>query len=152
MPIRAKTTIFTAALILFVGSNGFAQNGPKETKKAESQLDDASESALRETQQLLRDPKRLEKEGLHTPEAKHNHQQLKQLMGTDADTAAVYDLVAEIFGDIVKESDGNSVKMLEMLNQVMSKPEAFAHRMSPEQRKKLSDLAKKVEARQSKGK
>jgi hypothetical protein len=131
------------ALIALPAGFAFAQ------KSAE--LDKYSEEALQETQKLLKDQKRLEREGLLTPEARQNHENIKGLMGNEADTAEAYALAADIFGDLVKQSGGNSAQMLEMLNQLISKPEAFANKLSPDQQLKLKDLAKRVEARKKKG-
>jgi hypothetical protein len=144
--------VIRCLLVALIGLSAAAAFAQTHQAHKSPELDRASEQALRDTQNLLKDQKRLEREGLLTPEARQNHEKIKVLMGNEADTAEAYALAADIFGDLVKESGGNPALMLEMLNQLIAKPEAFANKLSPDQQRKLKELAKKVENRKKQDK
>ena len=105
-----------------------------------------TQAALTETQTLLKDQKKLEAEGLTTPEAKKAHQQAKDLMGNAANTEALYSLTSDIMGSLVKEAGNDPAKLQELLAKAMKDPNAFASKLTPDQLARLKELSKKVEA------
>lgn len=145
------TTIGVPLALSAVGSKAHAQAGHgaavQRQHGSQPRLDNSSEESLKRTQDLLRNQRRLESEGLQTPEAKAQHQRAKELMGSPENTAALYDLSADIFGPLAAEAGGDPVKMQEILQKALANPEAFAARLTPEQRARLKDMATKAEAR-----
>jgi hypothetical protein len=55
------------------------------------------------------------------------------------------DLTAAIFTELVASTDGDPAAMAEIVGNGKSDPEGFAKRLSPETRKKLEALARKLE-------
>lgn len=55
------------------------------------------------------------------------------------------DLTAAIFTELVASTDGDPAAMAEIVGNGKTDPEAFAKRLSPETRKKLEALSKKLE-------
>ena len=108
-------------------------------------LDDASKTAMAQTQNLLKNQAEREK-SMTSLDAKKTDQQVKDLMGSD--TQGAYDLAAEIFPTLVNESGGDPIKMQATLSQMMKSPESLAAKLTPEQMTRLKELAKRVEARQ----
>ncbi len=122
-----------------------AQSTTSLTATQTPALDDASQRAMTQTQDLLKNQAEREK-SLASPDARKTDQQVKDLMGSD--TQGAYDLAAEIFPTLVNENGGDPIKMQATLSQMMKNPETMASKLTPAQMAKLKDLAKSVEARQ----
>ena len=114
---------------------------------ASAQKDPALEQGKAETQQLLRDPKRVEKEGLLTPEAKAAHEQAKSLAGSDENFQEMYSVAAEVFGTLCDQTNCDAQKMSEILSDLSKNPRSFKSKVTPEQWRRIEELSKKIEKR-----
>jgi len=142
--IDSSIAIVAIVIAVSIGSAAFAQSSVG-AGNASPVLDDASKTAMSQTQNLLKNQAEREK-SITTPDAKKTDQQVKDLMGSD--TQGAYDLAAEIFPTLVNESGGDPIKMQATLSQMMKSPESLAAKLTPEQMFKLKELAKRVETRQ----
>lgn len=139
MRARSFGIIFTSVVsmaTIYYGTTATAQN-----------LDGDSTEALAKTQELLNDRQKIKSETANNPKAKQVDENVQFLMGSEEDTAAVYKLASEIFGDMAKTSGGDGDAMMKLLEQAQKDPAAFAKKFSPEQLAKLKELAGKAEGR-----
>ena len=142
--IAVAAAVAAIVITVSIGSAAFAQSSVGAGNAAPV-LDDASKTAMSQTQNLLKNQAEREK-SMTTPDAKKTDQQVKDLMGSD--TQGAYDLAAEIFPTLVNESGGDPIKMQATLSQMMKSPESLAAKLTPEQMAKLKELAKRAETRQ----
>lgn len=130
--------LLTTALTLSVSHAAFAQS---------SGLDANSQKALDETKAMLNNRSQIDAFTKSNSEAAQADQNVKALMGNNAaDTSAVYQLSSDIFETIAKQTNGDPAAMQKLLSEAMKNPAAFAQKLTPEQRAKLSGLAQKAEA------
>jgi hypothetical protein len=112
-------------------------------------LSERDQGALTQTQELLRDHTQLQKEGLLTPEAKQMDARVQQVTGgSPKATAEVYDITADIFGNITKEAGGNPEKMQELVEKAMANPQAFEASLTPEEKARIEKLVESLTPRQ----
>lgn len=113
-----------------------------------AKLDPASAEALQQTQAMLGDQKAMQEFAKTNPDAAKTMNQVNTMTGgNEADSAAVYKLAADIFSDVTKESGGDAAGMEKILADAMKNPQAFAAKLSPEQRQQLQGLTKSIESR-----
>lgn len=111
-------------------------------------LDNASAKALQQTQALLGDQKAMQDYAKSHPDAAKAMNQVSTLTGgNEADTAAVYKLAADIFSNMTKETGGDAGGMEKILADAMKNPQAFAAKLTPEQRQQLQILTKSIQSR-----
>lgn len=113
-----------------------------------SALDASSEEALRKTQEMLRDSNQRATVIQQSPDAQRNNTSLESMAGSKENTNAVYDLSADVFADLVKQSNGDPVLMQEKLEQAQKNPEAFLRSLSADKRQRIESLAGKIEGGQ----
>jgi hypothetical protein len=131
-----KTTLLLA--LLFTANLAQAQSKP---------LDKDANKAVQDTKAMLNDPSQINAYAKENKEAAQANDNVKALMGGNAaDTADVYKLSADIFENLATESGGDPAAMQKMLAEAMRNPAAFAQKLSPEQRARLTELAGKAEA------
>ncbi len=95
-------------------------------------LDDASEKALQETQALLGDQKQIQDFAKTNPDAAKANSNVQTMTGGNSeDSANVYRLASDIFGDMTKETGGDAAGMEKILANAMKNPQAFADKLSP---------------------
>lgn len=110
-------------------------------------LDQASMKALQQTQELLTTPALREKAVSENAGSKEAHRNLQSLFGSDPEaTQEAYRLAADLMESLTYTAGGDSLKMLELLEQAKKNPEGFARNFSPEQRSALKALADKAPA------
>lgn len=68
-------------------------------------------------------------------------QQVKSLAGSSENADAIYALAADIMENVAEEANGDPEAMLKALEKAKSNPEAFAAKLSPNQREKLRSIA-----------
>jgi hypothetical protein len=113
-----------------------------------AELDHASEEALQKTQAMLGDQKAMQDYAKTNPDAAKTMNQVSSLTGgNEGDSAAVYKLAADIFATMAKDSNGDPAAMQKALTEAMKNPQAFADKLSPEERQKLQSVSKSIEAR-----
>jgi hypothetical protein len=129
---------FIAVAAFLFATQSFAQQKP---------LDDASTKALQQTQALMGDPKAIGAYAAAHPDAQKANSDVKSLTGGNAeDSAAVYKLASDIFGNMAKESGGDAAGMSNTLAQAMKNPQAFADNLTPEQKAQLKTLTTHIES------
>jgi hypothetical protein len=141
-PTRGSLAV-VASLSLLIACQALADGASKP------KLDTASKTALRETQQMMVNPAMRQKALEADPQAKAVDSQARAAVG-DQNTAAVYDLAADIMGSLTEEAGGDPAKMLELLQQAQQNPEALIRKMTPEQRAKLKALSGRIPAAEQK--
>ncbi len=109
-------------------------------------LEQADEDALRDTQKLLGDQKRIEELSRTDAEASKALNQVKQLTGNDpAKQAEISGIASSIFTDMVKSNNGDTVTMHDQLQKALADPKAFMKGLSPEQQRRIRDLASEID-------
>ena len=118
------------------------------TPLAAQTLDPASQEALAATLQMLRDP------GLRGPAISANPQaagvdrRVQGLVGGSPQLAQeFYELAAEIFGDLTRNTGGDVAKMNEALDRAQSDPAGFAALLSAATLERLRALSVKISDR-----
>jgi hypothetical protein len=133
---------FTGALAgILMSVLGASFLGAPEARAADA----ASQEAMAKTLELLRNPALRAGAVSQTPEGRSADQQLDALSGSPEISQEIYELSAEIFQDLVRSSDGDSLAMLAELEKAKSDPKAFAARLSPATREKLRSIAGKID-------
>ena len=121
---------------------------PSQAQNAKP-LDDASTTALQQTQAMLGDQKQIQEYTKTHPEAAKANSQVQSLTGgNSADTAGMYKLASDIFGNMTKDSGGDEAGMQKTLANAMKNPQAFAEKLSPDQQAQLKSLSTNIESRQ----
>ncbi len=112
---------------------------------AMAQLDEHSEKALGETQQLLKDKTQRNESIAKDPKQKAADDSVRNLVGGDEKmTDDVYALAAEVFTNVVSSANGDAKKMEQMMAEFQRNPAAFASTWTPAQKAKLKALADKM--------
>lgn len=109
-------------------------------------LDVASATALKQTQDLLKDKAARDKAikgDSHAVEADAN---AGRVAGTAENKEATYGLSSEIMAYLVKKTAGDPIALQKIMNDAQRNPEAFAESLPPEYQSKLRGLAGKIEA------
>lgn len=111
---------------------------------ARAELDKASQEALEKTQALLRDPNQRNAAIKDNKDAQRNHESLESLLGA-GNTNGVYDISAEVFEKLVKESNGDPVVMQQKLQEAQKNPEAFAKKyFNSSQQARIKQMAEQA--------
>lgn len=110
-------------------------------------LDPAREEALAATLRLLRDPALRGPAISGSPQAAGIDSQLQSLTGSPQLTQEVYELAAEIFNDLARNSGGDVGRMGQALEDARRDPAAFAAMLSPATLQKLREIAVKISDR-----
>lgn len=106
------------------------------------ELDSATADALKKTQQILKEESLRNKEAT-SPEAKQSLDEVQRLGGDKENTEAIFSLSAEILGDLVKQSGGDSVKLQQLIAEAQQNPKAFMEKLTPSQKANLKSIAEK---------
>lgn len=99
--------------------------------------------ALRNTQQLLRNPSEREKAIANDPKAVEADSKAKQLLGPNTEKA--YELSAQLMQTIVAETNGDPQKMQQLMQELQSNPHALEKYLTPAQRDMIRQMASDVE-------
>jgi uncharacterized protein (DUF2126 family) len=113
-------------------------------------LDSASDEALTQTQQLLTDPSKRAKAIENDTAAKQADQNARSLGVTQANTEEIYALTADIMATLVKDSDGDPVKLQATVQEALKNPEAFRSKLTPAQIQRIKGLAQRIDAEKTK--
>lgn len=107
-------------------------------------LDPASAEALAATLRLLQDPALRAPALAAEPKAAASDRQLRALAGSEQLTQELYELAAEIFGELTRASGGDGRRMTEALEQATRDPAGFAAMLSPRTRERLRALSIRI--------
>lgn len=108
------------------------------------ELDAASAEALKKTQELLKNPALRQQAIKADPNARSADAQAHALDASGVTGDAIYGLSSEIFEDLVKQANGDPIKMQEILLQAQKDPKGFAERMSEKNKRALRELSGKA--------
>ena len=117
---------------------------------ARQPTDKASEDALKQTQDLLKNRQQRESYIKDHEGAQKVHKNIQDLTGGDAaHTQEMYDIAADVLKVVTekaKKSNGevDVEKMKKLMLEYQTNPEAFYRQMTPEQRKRIKALGKKI--------
>ena len=73
-------------------------------------------------------------------------QQVRALTGSPELTQELYNLAAQVLGELLQSSGGDMNKLFDTLSRAQSDPGAFAATLSPEMRNRLKDLSDRIAA------
>jgi hypothetical protein len=107
-------------------------------------LDSQSTEALAATLRMLTDPVARGRVIAGDPSAAEVDRQVQGMAGTPALAQEVYGIAAEVFADLVRNTDGDPRRMSEALDQAKSDPAGFAAMLRPETLERLRALATKI--------
>ncbi len=84
-----------------------------------------------------------------TPEGQKAVDAAAQITGGGENEKALYDITSSVFGNVAKDAQGDPAKMQELMMKAQQNPEAFFNSLTPQQKKAIEDLSKKVPAARS---
>lgn len=108
------------------------------------ELDQYDQKALQQTMDLLKNQNEREKAIKGDAAAEKADAYAKDLFGNAGGSNELYELAADLFADMAKQSGGDVDKMKALVEQYQRDPAAFAEKWSPEQKQKLKGLSDKV--------
>lgn len=129
--------IYLVVVCMFVGSYSFA----------ELKSDDAD--SLQKTQNLLKDKAAREAFIKENPEAQQHVNQMNSLGMSANQQNEIYGVSSEIFAQLIKENNGDSVAVSKMLLEAQKNPEAFYKSLSPESQAKIKAMGFQLEEKNS---
>lgn len=100
-----------------------------------------------QTQELLKDPKFRAQNAKESKPAAELDQHIKQLSGNPKNEQEIYELAADVMGNM---KDLTPEQMAKVVEQGSKNPEAFAESFTPAQKSKLHDIAERVPAAKAK--
>ena len=109
-----------------------------------AQLDNASQAALTQTQQLMNSPEERQKYINDHPNAQKVDQNVSRLTGTPENQQAIYKLASQILATQASQANGDITQMKLNNAEAEKNPEAFFNSLSPEQQKAIRDLASQI--------
>ena len=109
--------------------------------------DQETRSAVEEVQKQMQSPTFHQNAAKESKEAAAVEQHVKTLSGSPENEQAMYNLAAEVLGNM---KDKSPEEMQKILQEAQKNPEAFLNSWSPEQQKKLKDLSERIPAGQQK--
>lgn len=108
---------------------------------------DEVSGALRETQNILRDPVRLQNEALTTPGAQAADRNASAVtLGKPELKQDLMGISADLMTWIVDSAQGDPDKMQMLVTEAMDSPAAFLQRMPSAERQKIKNLSEKIES------
>jgi hypothetical protein len=110
-------------------------------------LDPASSEALAATLRMLQDPALRGAAIAKDPKAGAIDSQMRGLMGSEKLVAEFYDLAAQIFDELTRNSGGDAQKAMQALERGRTDPTGFAAMLSPRTLERLRELSSKVSDR-----
>jgi hypothetical protein len=75
-------------------------------------------------------------------------QQVRALTGSPQLTQEVYNLAAQVLGEVLQSTGGDMSKLFDLLARAQSDPSAFVATLSPETRDRLKELSDRIAAGQ----
>lgn len=109
------------------------------------QADEETRAAVQAVQEQMKSPQFHQEASKNSPEARQVEMQVKDLAGSSGNEQEIYNLAAEVLGNM---KDKSPDEMKKMLQDSQGNPEAFANSWTPEQKRKLEELAKRLPASQ----
>ena len=139
MRVSTKRVLLTLSFLAFSGVPS-----PLMIAASAGELDAPSTAALAKTQALLQTPAEREKVVNETGAAQTVDAEVKAMAGNPANTENIYKLSSDIFADLVKQTNGDPMKMQQILMDAKNDPKAFYEHLSEKNRNSLHDIAGKI--------
>lgn len=106
----------------------------------------ADESALRNTQQMLKSKQQRNAAIKDDKIAVEIDKKVETLAGTEQNKEEIYDLASQLLETISREAKGDPEKMSQLLMEAQSNPQAFYEKyFTPEQKAKVRGIATNIE-------
>jgi len=109
--------------------------------------DEETQAAVKTVQEQMKSPKFHKDAAKESKEAAAVEKQVKELAGSEANEQEIYNLAADVLGNM---KDLTPEQMTQLLQEAQNDPQGFASKFSPEQRRKLKELAERIPAAQKK--
>lgn len=126
---------------------GFGLNARAGGPKVAGSEDPTQDQALLKTQETLRSSAGRQEIIHESKAAQEVDQRVKELAGSSASEQEIYDLAADVLGNM---KDKSPEQMMQILEQAQKDPAAFAKSWTPAQKKKLEELSQRLPAAQQK--
>lgn len=112
-----------------------------------AQLDKDSEGALNQTVELLNDPGKRERaiSGSGSPAAYEADLRARALSKNPENLKELYSISGDIFADMVRGNQGDTEKIKNGLQKGTIDPRTFYDSLSPEQKRRIKELAEDIE-------
>ncbi len=114
-----------------------------------AKLSQDQQSALKQTQDLLRNPADRMSVVKESPSAQAAHQKAVDFLGSQQNVNKAYDMAALMLKSVAEEANGDPAKMQQILNRAKSNPAVLADRMPAEFKTMLKQIAGDIEKRSS---
>jgi hypothetical protein len=109
-------------------------------------LDGNQQKALRDTQDLLKNPTERQKAINKDPRAKDVDSKAEALAGSQENKENMYGLAAQLMEKIATETNGDPEKMQQLMLEAQQNPQAFYNKyFDANQRDKVRDIANKAQ-------
>jgi hypothetical protein len=107
--------------------------------------DAASVSALADTQTMLQNPAQRNKIIKDNPTAQSVDASVKSLTGNSKTTDEVYQLAGKVLEDLVKETGGDPVKMMEIMSKAQTDPKSLMDHVSEQNKQDFHSVSSEIE-------
>jgi hypothetical protein len=72
---------------------------------------------------------------------------ISSLTSDPATREKIYQISSQVFGEVVKNSGGDSAEMESLIERAQKDPEAFYRGLSPESRRAIQEVSKEIDSR-----
>ena len=132
-------------LLVFVLISSFSFSN-----KAIAQTDQASDKALNDTQDLLRDKSKREELMKKDSKAREADSKVNAVTGGDSvNNQKLYDISADIMPSLMQTVGNDPTKAMELLQKAQTDPEGFYKSLPPEVRAKIRGVAGDIESKEA---
>ena len=107
-------------------------------------LDEFSNQALVETQHILVDQNSRQNAIAQSAAAHQADSQVRSIAGTPQNAQEMYKISSDVFGEIVKKSQGNPAQVEETVDDLKSNPQNLYQNISESSRLKIKELSEKI--------
>jgi hypothetical protein len=108
------------------------------------ELDEFSNQALLETQHILVDQKSRQNAIAQSAASHQADSQVRSIAGNPQNVQQMYQISSDVFGDIVKKSQGNPAQVEETVDDLKSNPQNLYQNISENSRLKIKELSEKI--------
>lgn len=109
-----------------------------------------TDEALNQAKQDLTNKGRRQKVLDSTPDAKSADDAVSGLAGSEQNKEQLYQISADVMTYLYEKSNGDPIKMQELLMQAQKDPEGFLSRLPSSERQKIKSLADQIEKQSQK--
>lgn len=112
-----------------------------------AEMDQPSQEALKQTVEVLKDSQKREQAFRDNPKYKEGESAADMLVrGNEAQKQQLYEMSAEVLKALVEKTQGDPVKMQEIVSQAQKNPSQFMEQyLSEAQKTQVRDLATQIE-------